>query len=137
MPFAGVDYYHSIDVGTEMRSSALDVRVWNSISTMALLGVRSMPDQVAWWAPVFKGQEGPSLSMAVPWRRDEPPTEEDYRVALVDHIDELIKSDPKQARREIEDDRDFAYIRLENREHWAFHIWRGSEWSEAQRVQRS
>jgi hypothetical protein len=76
---------------------------------------------MTWWAPVFKGNDTPSRSMAVPWRRDGAPTEKEYKDALVDRIDELVQVNRKEARWAL--DVEFEGIcAMEESQHWAFHI---------------
>lgn len=80
-----------------------------------------MSDQMTWWAPIFKGNDAQSRSMAVPWRSEEPPTKGEYKDVLVERIAELIKANRKEARWVL--DVEFESIcAMENREHWAFHI---------------
>jgi hypothetical protein len=78
-------------------------------------------DSITWWAPVFKGHETQSRSMAIPWRYEKPPNEKEYKNALVDRIDELIRANRKEARWAL--DVEFESIcTMENREHWAIHV---------------
>ncbi len=57
-----------------------------------------MSKRLTWWAPIFKDRDVPSRSMAIPWLREEAPTEKEYKDALVDRIDELIQANRKEAR---------------------------------------
>ena len=80
-----------------------------------------MVDSITWWAPIFEGNDTPSRSMAVPWRQEKPPTEKEYKDALVDRIDELIQANRKEARWALDVEFEEICI-MENREHWAIHI---------------
>jgi len=74
-----------------------------------------------WWAPVFKGREVQSRLMSIPWRAEEPPTERQYKDALVNQIDSLIRANRKEARWAL--DVEFSSIcTTENCEHWAMQI---------------
>jgi hypothetical protein len=76
---------------------------------------------MTWWAPIFNESNAPSRSMAIPWRREGPPTEKEYREALLDRIDELIQANRKEARRGL--DMEFEEIcAMKESQHWAFHI---------------
>jgi hypothetical protein len=81
----------------------------------------SVSDHTTWWAPIFKVDDVPTRSMAVPWRREGPPTNEEYKDALVDRIDELIKANRKEARWSLDVEFESICV-MENREHWAMHI---------------
>lgn len=80
-----------------------------------------MANPTSWWAPVFKGHETQSRSMAIPWRFEKQPTEREYKDALVDRIDELVRANRKEARWVLEVE--FEEIcSMEEGKHWAFHV---------------
>jgi len=78
-------------------------------------------EQMTWWAPIFEDRDARSLSMAVPWQQEKPPTEQEYKGALVDRIEELIQANSKEARWALDVEFEEICI-MENREHWAIHI---------------
>jgi hypothetical protein len=53
------------------------------------------------WAPVFEGSERPRMSLAVPCGQARPDRRE-YQELLYDYVEELVRSDPKQAREAVE-----------------------------------
>jgi|SRR6185437_365980 len=61
-----------------------------------------MSDLVKIWAPILKQNDEPTMSLAVPYRWDTPPNEEQYRNLLELRLNALIKADPKQALRDLE-----------------------------------
>jgi hypothetical protein len=90
---------------------------------MTFSGARAMEERVTWWAPTFKGDDEPNRSMAVPWRWEQLPTKEDYKAALIDRMDHLIKADRKEARWAMDLEEHFEQIRMmEPIDYWAFHI---------------
>ena len=80
-----------------------------------------MADSITWWAPVFKGHEMQSRSMAIPWRPEKPPTEKEYKDALVDQMSELVQANRKEARWALDVEFESICI-MENCEHWAIHV---------------
>jgi hypothetical protein len=55
-----------------------------------------MPKQVSIWAPIFKGDPEPTMSLAV--QANYVPTQNQYRGLLQDHLDKEILADPVKAK---------------------------------------
>jgi hypothetical protein len=58
-----------------------------------------MPKQVSIWAPIFKGDPEPTMSLAV--QANYVPTQNQYRGLLQDHLDKEILADPVKAKEQM------------------------------------
>ena len=61
-----------------------------------------MPKQVNIWAPILKGDDEPTMSLAVPCGPKGLTTKEQYRMYLEDHLTSEILANPKRSREEIQ-----------------------------------
>lgn len=60
-----------------------------------------MNTQVRIWAPILKGNDEPTMSLAVA-NGSKPPNRQQYKQYLVEAIEELVKANPKEAQQDFE-----------------------------------
>ncbi len=93
----------------------------------------SHPSYVHIWAPILKGNDSPTMSLAVQCRDEIPPNEELYKDLLEASLDSLIQANPKQALRDLEEVSTpespglYPELRWYAPHQWAFHMIRSFE----------
>lgn len=87
-----------------------------------------MANRVYVWAPTFKGNDSPTMSLAIPWQAQSPPSEDQYQNLLEIAINSLIAQNPEQALRNLEEVSTpespglYPELRWYPSHQWAFHI---------------
>ncbi len=86
-----------------------------------------MTTQVNTWAPTLRDSEGPTERVRVPCGPSPPENKEEYWDWLCDRMQVLIDSNPKEARRNLEElpvaeGAQFSSVRTDPIHQWAFQI---------------
>lgn len=80
------------------------------------------------WAPILKGNDSPTMSLAVQCQNEVPPNEELYKDLLEAELDSLVQANPKQALRDLEEVSTpespglYPELRWYPPHQWAFHM---------------